>query len=748
MKQKFLALLLTLVTVMAFILPHSTAYAEVVTDLWDGTSDTSWYDSENVKSIYDITTAEQLAGLAELVNSSKNFKDVTFNLKSNINLAGKEWTPIGKFNQFWYAEVPFEGVFNGNGSKISGLYINDDTRTNSGLFGYVGTNGVIKNLNVEGSVLSEQFVGGIAGTNKGTIEKCSFAGSVKGSGILPEYIGGIAGENQGTIRKCVNTAVVEGGECVGGIAGCSTAYNEISECYNIGDVSGSNAVGGILGKSGYQASVNNCYSTGTVSGIGNSSQNIGGVVGSNSGRVNNCYNIGTVSGAGDSSQNIGGVIGLDEQNVVNVHNCFFLNGKAVTGVGNGKYTVKAITEDELAAKKTFTDAEWDFDMVWDFTLTKAKRPLLKANTEKIEFSVTLITNGGTVKSGNVTSYYNGTGAALPTDVKKEGFTFRGWHEKEDLSDAKVSAIDKMARGDKTYYAEWSVATYTVTYKYGENTQSFTKTHNVPFKLQGSIFTLPDNFIQIGWKTLDGSSDYDLEETFEENRDITLYPKLDKIVTVNIPYTTIVEQGGDVTPEKADFSLEAAHVNTAEELYPDVTFSAGLSTNGKGSYNGNIAITGPSRQIKNYLCGGIFIRQIKGDQANWTYSDEIWALVLDTEVSEETEEYDNISVIMYPASMQAVGEEVYYEFNRNSSSSDKITFTNIYTLNLPADDVPAQAPTDCTDYTDCTATTAATAAEHTPDASPITGDDADLNLWMLLTIISLAVATALYAKKQS
>ena len=79
------------------------------------------------------------------------------------------------------------------------------------------------------------------------------------------------------------------------------------------------------------------------------------------------------------------------------------------------------------------------------------------------YSVTLNTNGGTIKSGNVTNYTYGEGAALPTDVEKSGYTFAGWYDNEELTGSAVTAISDTEYGDKTYYAKWTSKTYRITF---------------------------------------------------------------------------------------------------------------------------------------------------------------------------------------------------------------------------------------------------------------------------------------------
>ena len=87
-----------------------------------------------------------------------------------------------------------------------------------------------------------------------------------------------------------------------------------------------------------------------------------------------------------------------------------------------------------------------------------------ANPTTITSSVTLNTNGGTINSGNITTYEEGTGATLPTDVTKEGYTFAGWYDNDGLTGNAITSISTTDTGDKTFYAKWIPITYTITYE--------------------------------------------------------------------------------------------------------------------------------------------------------------------------------------------------------------------------------------------------------------------------------------------
>ena len=196
---------------------------------------------------YKISTAAQLARLAELVNTgSSPYSDVYkyYLLMNDLDLSGyafgEGWTPIGK------EANPFRGIFNGNGKTITGLTINRSTADNQGLFGYLDAPAAeLKNLGVVGtSVRGGRYVGGVAGyINSGTVQNCFVTGSVNGG----NSVGGVLGSTIfGTVQNCYMDGSVTGwGACVGGVVG-STA-GTVQNCYMIGSVTGDSEVGGVAG---------------------------------------------------------------------------------------------------------------------------------------------------------------------------------------------------------------------------------------------------------------------------------------------------------------------------------------------------------------------------------------------------------------------------------------------------------------------------------------------------------------------
>ncbi|HMM07461.1 MAG TPA: hypothetical protein PKD52_12490, partial [Clostridiales bacterium] len=270
------------------------------TTAWDGTTDTDWYNTTD-KS-FTVTTPEQLAGLAQIVNgtalgiTADNFSGKTVTLGADLDLGGvyennawndvtsKKWTPIGLS-----VATAFAGTFHGAGYAIDNLYINA-TVAGQGLFGYTATTAIVKNFVIEsGSITSNKnYLGAIAGNHKGLIQNCQNKIAVSGA----NYCGGITGGNTGYIINSCNTGtIVSTGNRVGGIAGESTG--NINRCYNTADVSTSSAsssayIGGLTG--GGVSTIIRSYSSGNVVGKGTY---CGGICGfedfSKNGTYSDCY---------------------------------------------------------------------------------------------------------------------------------------------------------------------------------------------------------------------------------------------------------------------------------------------------------------------------------------------------------------------------------------------------------------------------------------------------------------------------
>ncbi len=254
--------------------------------------------------------------------------DTSAKLMADISLEAISWTPVGYYDYDAEAEYYYAGTFDGGGHTISNLFINQYYNIDSGLFGDIATDGVVKNLTLSDvKIISvSEYIGGIAGYNYGTIENCNVSGSI--SGTLD--VGGIVGANYGTITACYNTGKVSGTTNVGGIAGYN--YRTIENCSVSGSVSGSDDVGGIVGYN-YGGKITACYNTGEVSGT--NADSVGGIAGYNyGGKITACYNTGEASGTNADSV-VGGIVGA---NYGTITACYWSvpEGSSITGIGDNQ----------------------------------------------------------------------------------------------------------------------------------------------------------------------------------------------------------------------------------------------------------------------------------------------------------------------------------------------------------------------------------------------------------------------------
>ena len=236
---------------------------------------------------YTVYNADGLLNVAELVNGGKT--DINITLDKNIDLTGKDWTPIG--TSF---DNSYTGTFDGGGHTITGLTITTKDQF-VGLFGYLNRAGTVKNVVMEGIQITSNHMfgntGGVAGFSWGTIENCSVSGSVSGT----KCVGGVVGaQKAGSITGCSSSATVKGTVDVGGVAG--EKWGSMTACYATGNVtleidSPKNlSGGGLVGFNG-GSSVLACYATGNVTSTGSSTGNvhIGGFLGDNYTTVTACY---------------------------------------------------------------------------------------------------------------------------------------------------------------------------------------------------------------------------------------------------------------------------------------------------------------------------------------------------------------------------------------------------------------------------------------------------------------------------
>jgi len=324
-----------------------------------------------------IKTAEELDQVRNHLN--KHFRmvntiDLTAFLMNHYNSEG--WLPIGDDAN------RFEGVINGGGFEIRGLWIRRPELNYVGLFGVNA--GIIDSLgvvisahNIEGS----SFAGSLAGCNYGTINYSYVTGPAGAQVISNNCSGGLAGQNFGTILYCktitVNTfSSYASGNLVGHLdtgeisycysTGTSTSLNFsggmigymknglVSQCFAMGNSSGSSHSGGLIGFMN-NGSISYSYAIGTSFG-----SRSGGLIGFiNNGAITNCYATGAVSGT-----TVGGFAGGNRS--CRILNCYYNSDKAGVniGVATGNGNDKVIGLDNQTMTQSNTFLEWDFSNIW------------------------------------------------------------------------------------------------------------------------------------------------------------------------------------------------------------------------------------------------------------------------------------------------------------------------------------------------------------------------------------------------
>ena len=273
-----------------------------------------------------IRTAEDLADLAENCTLDSWSRTKTVFLENDIDLTDEDFSPIPTFG----------GTFEGQGHTISGISLTESGDV-QGFFRYIQSSGTVRNLTVEGEISPsdrKNTLGGIAGSNRGTIDGCSFDGTVSGADSIggltginelegqiincsfsgsvtgEHYAGGIAGQNLGTVIQCENSGSINTTEVDAEIDPENINREQINSAENVPSCTD---VGGIAGFS--SGILQGCSNTGNV-GYPHAGYNIGGIAGRQSGYLNGCKNSGTILGRKDT----GGIAGQLEPEITLLYN--------------------------------------------------------------------------------------------------------------------------------------------------------------------------------------------------------------------------------------------------------------------------------------------------------------------------------------------------------------------------------------------------------------------------------------------
>ena len=235
-----------------------------------GAAEDLGYNYDTTTKTYTVYNAD---GLLAWNEAAQKDESINCTLTADIDLTGKEWTPIGDNDN------RYTGTFDGGNYTITGLTVNQEGTNYVGLIGFIGSDGTVKNVKLENvNITGSYYVGGVVGYNSGSVTACTSSGSVSGS----YYVGGVVGGNFGTVTACTSSGSVSGSIYVGGVVGDN--YGSVTACTASGSVEGRSNVGGVVGYNS-SGSVTACTSSGSVEG----SIDVGGVVGDNYGSVTACY---------------------------------------------------------------------------------------------------------------------------------------------------------------------------------------------------------------------------------------------------------------------------------------------------------------------------------------------------------------------------------------------------------------------------------------------------------------------------
>lgn len=233
----------------AAITPEAGKFYDITLDKDKG------YTVSEDGNTYEVYNAEGLKNIASLVNSGATGINIT--LDTDLDLTDMEWTPIGNY------EKQYTGTFDGNGKTITGLTFNQSETNNVGLIGYLGENGIVRDVKLDKvTIKANNNVGGIVGGNSsgGSIIGCSVSGDISGA----RQVGGVVGYlgiGYNVVTACYHEGSISGSVSVGGVAGDS-GYGSLTACYHVGNVSGSQYVGGVTGFNSITGTVTACYWSG------------------------------------------------------------------------------------------------------------------------------------------------------------------------------------------------------------------------------------------------------------------------------------------------------------------------------------------------------------------------------------------------------------------------------------------------------------------------------------------------------
>ncbi len=436
-----------------------------------------------------ISSALSLAQLAVNVNDpvmGTDYSDVCFKLGCDINLDGKEWTPIGKESS------TFSGFFDGGGYAVANMTVNMPDKSGVGLFGFI-ENATISRLGVTNcNVTGISEVGGLAGYAQQSISisDCYTTGAVIAVGTITETgrcAGGLLGGAQGiagsVISGCASSAVVSGEEFSGGLIGYCTDVSSIIKSCATGNVSGASSIGGFIGQIALMTSdieIVNCYAKGDVTAVAPhlipSGSGVAGFIGGMwiNARlsIHNCYVSGKVLLNADVTfvgSFLGGVIPAGPFAALDFNNCFFDKTTAAReAVGCPMDTssmpipgVDGLTTSSMQGADTLANVQKMDALDSGDGVPVADTPVWYPHTADypdFEQEICTVTfdsqNADTAASpASQQAALNASVGTLPAAPVRNGFLFGGWYTAADGGGTAFTA-DTVVTGSLAVYAKW------------------------------------------------------------------------------------------------------------------------------------------------------------------------------------------------------------------------------------------------------------------------------------------------------
>ena len=579
-------------------------------------------------NVIEIWTVAQLKALRDNVNlqsGNDTYAGKTVKLMTDLTISDNTWVPIGLDND----THSFQGTFDGQGYIIT-INVTKSSLV-LGLFGYVGSSGVVQNLRVAGRIANTEtgpttYTGGIAGKNHGTIRQCANLANITG-----RYdVGGIAGENRGTITNCYNQGYIGGtgsettSKFLGGIVGDNQSPGTITYCYAKCDIEDEGTKEGIVANN--NGTVSNCSFDVTLYNTSNK------LTGSTTltGNALKSYLDNSIWTFTDGQ--------LPELNSLKSYYTvqFYKNDNNITGAMLDQYFTVGVTKplsNNTFDGKIFTGWATEANGNVVYANQESVTNLTGANTTKTLYAkwtdtYTVIFNKnaedatGTMADQSLTYGENTQLTQLtPNAFTRTGYTFAGWNTLAAPTDESpgtpyvdqqfVQNITDVNHGTITLYAQWTPHTYTVKFNAngGSGTMSdMSFTYGEAQNLTANAFTPPTGKIFVGWsKTQNGNVEYTDGQyvknlTNTPGAEVTLYALWKREITITAKDASKTYDGSALT--EGDFTITGldsgdSHTFTVTMTAASTITNAGTRPNVIATVDGVAVTTGLATVVEDY-----------------------------------------------------------------------------------------------------------------------------------------------------